>query len=851
MKRIIYLLCFLALTFSQRIAKAQDVYILIADGATGGTLATFDLADPATISTPTTIGSFTTSGFVTGLAGGDGRIFMATNEASNFLFELDMTTGAATSIGGSGLDAGDQIQDLAWDFANARLLGLGVNFLASDPNIYEIDMSTGVANKIGTITGTGQGAVSLAADPGNGDVYIHDIVDDRWYRADAPGFTTSTALAPLPFDTNFGQGGEFFVDGVLYHAAFNSGTFDGELWEIDKTDGSAVTQLGTFGGPGSTTQVSDAFTFFPTFDFDARAASISLETCSPQYTELSFEVRNAGNQAFTGFQVGYVLDGGDPVVEDVSGVTLAPFTSYTHTFETRLDLSDGNDHVIDVFVTMAIDENSLNDALIGTIVNAVASSGSLGAAPGIVLSEDFEGGVGDCSDIEFLPECWETTSEDLPSMVSVGETYLYGSAGLACVDDGFWFTPDPHTNFISINDDFIVAADNDNERLNTPSLSFATIPMGDPITLSYSAHIDGFGGAFAQIEVSTDGGTTWNVEAGVPVTTASTTGDGTWQDNIMVDLSAYAGESDVIISFRYNDTGIWANGVGFDDIEVTSPNYTPPAGNVTSTNVTTPLVEEAYVPQGTPHHILYVAKFEYLQDVFALGDFVVKTNGSYLPSDINIQGDTLGFRLWWSRDSILGPGDIFLGRQPALQSGSLLAFTCLGNPFMPFMNNPEDAYVYLTVDIADDAVDNRTIWIEDLSITSFGGSCGAVFGNAEVLNPINGERQIIGAPPIIPQEIFMADLFTPNGDGNNDNFTITGGGAINTEGFGLKIFDRNGSIVYETNNLKEAVTTGWDGKIDGEDAPNGVYLWSLEGTYLNGERLTFDGKPTGVTRLLR
>lgn len=80
------------------------------------------------------------------------------------------------------------------------------------------------------------------------------------------------------------------------------------------------------------------------------------------------------------------------------------------------------------------------------------------------------------------------------------------------------------------------------------------------------------------------------------------------------------------------------------------------------------------------------------------------------------------------------------------------------------------------------------------------------------------------------RELFIPELFTPNGDGMNDNLTVMGHGI---ETISFKIYDREGNVVYETTNVIEATTIGWDGKSDGTDQPTGIYSWDVSGTMVD------------------
>jgi len=66
--------------------------------------------------------------------------------------------------------------------------------------------------------------------------------------------------------------------------------------------------------------------------------------------------------------------------------------------------------------------------------------------------------------------------------------------------------------------------------------------------------------------------------------------------------------------------------------------------------------------------------------------------------------------------------------------------------------------------------------------------------------------------------IWIPNAFSPNGDGMNETYAIS---TINKlSDFTLKIFNRWGQMVFETN----YITEGWDGKYKNEDCPVGTYV---------------------------
>jgi gliding motility-associated-like protein len=70
---------------------------------------------------------------------------------------------------------------------------------------------------------------------------------------------------------------------------------------------------------------------------------------------------------------------------------------------------------------------------------------------------------------------------------------------------------------------------------------------------------------------------------------------------------------------------------------------------------------------------------------------------------------------------------------------------------------------------------------------------------------------------------YIPNSFTPNSDGRNDVFDISG--ASICEEAELLIYDRWGRLVYETKDLSKF----WDGTSNGENVQQGVYVYFLTG----------------------
>ena len=86
-----------------------------------------------------------------------------------------------------------------------------------------------------------------------------------------------------------------------------------------------------------------------------------------------------------------------------------------------------------------------------------------------------------------------------------------------------------------------------------------------------------------------------------------------------------------------------------------------------------------------------------------------------------------------------------------------------------------------------------------------------------------------------PCRTFVPTAFSPNGDGNNDDFQI-GTECIFTK-YEMRIFNRWGMQVFMT----AAPGIYWDGTLNGSVLPAGVYVWQLRYQADDGSEKTLSG----------
>ena len=93
--------------------------------------------------------------------------------------------------------------------------------------------------------------------------------------------------------------------------------------------------------------------------------------------------------------------------------------------------------------------------------------------------------------------------------------------------------------------------------------------------------------------------------------------------------------------------------------------------------------------------------------------------------------------------------------------------------------------------------------------------------------------------------IYMPNIFSPNGDGQNDYFQIFPScGVVEINRF--QVFNRFGSMVYALEGIQDFSNQNlfWDGTFDGKQANIGVYVWFLEVTLIDGTKKSLGGNVT-------
>jgi len=114
-------------------------------------------------------------------------------------------------------------------------------------------------------------------------------------------------------------------------------------------------------------------------------------------------------------------------------------------------------------------------------------------------------------------------------------------------------------------------------------------------------------------------------------------------------------------------------------------------------------------------------------------------------------------------------------------------------------------------------------------VRAVGSSSCALSGNSTAVTGIT-------ASPLGDQ-IFVANAFTPNGDGRNDIVYVH---SANIKNLKFYIYDQWGELLYTSFNQ----ANGWDGTYKGTKEPVGVYVYYLEATMSDGQWVNKKGTIT-------
>ncbi len=102
-------------------------------------------------------------------------------------------------------------------------------------------------------------------------------------------------------------------------------------------------------------------------------------------------------------------------------------------------------------------------------------------------------------------------------------------------------------------------------------------------------------------------------------------------------------------------------------------------------------------------------------------------------------------------------------------------------------------------------------------------------------NKINSRSNVAKVAP--PITLYVPNVFTPNNDGLNDRFGVSG---QNIKEFEITILNKWGEIVYHSYDVHET----WDGNFHGRVVANSVYIYQITAKGYDGEEINKTGNVT-------
>jgi|WetSurMetagenome_2_1015567.scaffolds.fasta_scaffold16269_3 hypothetical protein len=148
------------------------------------------------------------------------------------LVTVDITTGAATTIGSI---TGISQYATALDFNTANDTWYYGETDGVTSKLYTVDVSTGAATYVGDLTGLGA-LIGMAIDC-SGNAYGVDINSNQLFSINL-ATAVSSPIGALGFDPSYAQDADFDAStGTMYLAAYNFATSTGEFRSVDLTTG--------------------------------------------------------------------------------------------------------------------------------------------------------------------------------------------------------------------------------------------------------------------------------------------------------------------------------------------------------------------------------------------------------------------------------------------------------------------------------------------------------------------------------------------------------------------------------------------------------------------------------------
>lgn len=169
------------------------------------------------------------------------------------LYSIDTSTGQATFIGSGGVDAGGWLVDISYNPLDGTMYGLQLRGSAQNRAtiLYTIDLTTGVATKLGEVNPFGFFPGGLATDS-SGSQFIFNAGDDYVWElvglnaTQLPMSTGFQSLTGNGFTVDWSRDGAMYLNGIENFFPGGGVLPEGQFWTIDPVTGQGA-MVGTIG----------------------------------------------------------------------------------------------------------------------------------------------------------------------------------------------------------------------------------------------------------------------------------------------------------------------------------------------------------------------------------------------------------------------------------------------------------------------------------------------------------------------------------------------------------------------------------------------------------------------------
>ncbi|MEM9984047.1 MAG: PKD domain-containing protein, partial [Bacteroidota bacterium] len=410
-------------------------------------------------------------------------------------------------------------------------------------------------------------------------------------------------------------------------------------------------------------------------------------------------------------------------------------------------------------------------------------------------------------------------------------------------DSLFYFDQDLALDFEARSYCYKILVENDCGELSdldlTPehcTIDLSATPNVDAINLDWTAYVGFTPSTYQVYRVEDYSPATVQLIASLPGTTTS-----------YVDRETFCRDS---ISYRVEAIGPDSLQVSFSDIAAEAPIHEVPTESVNVSVAT--VVEDSFISVTWNEYTGYRPVSYFVERsldglTWIQLDSVDISVQSFTDFDVNVDNQSYRYRIFatdvcedTSREGRQGKTMVLAASLPDGQTPALN-----WNPYQEWLNGVAN----YQIEIFDESTGlwevvaptgpRETAFQDQLSALNQPEYCYRI--RAFELGGENTESLSNEDCAIFGPKLFLPNIFTPNNDGENDEFLI---GVTNIEFGELSIYSQWGELIFQSQNVAQ----GWNGEVrnTGRQAPEGVYVYKVVINGFEGTELIRSGTVTLV-----